>query len=72
MYEDKITFLLKSLWKAATNSNIRNFTEPRSKMIIALYLSNPQAYHGMNRLASTNIMKKSGSAARFYYTCANY
>jgi len=31
MYEDKITFLLKSLWKAATNSNIRNFTEPRSK-----------------------------------------
>jgi len=48
-------------------TQISGISQNRGQMIIALYLSNPQAYHGMNRLASTNIMKKSGSAARFYY-----
>jgi len=67
MYEDKITFFIEKSLESCNKLKYPEFHRTAVKMIIALYLSNPQAYHGMNRLASTNIMKKSGSAARFYY-----
>jgi len=67
MCEERIIFFIEKALESCNCLKYPKFHSTIVKTIIALYLSDPQAYHGMNRIASTNIMKKSGSEARFYY-----
>lgn len=65
--EDRILFFIEKALESCNSLKHPEFHSTIVETMIALYLSEPQAHYGMNRLASTNIMKKSGSKARLYY-----
>ncbi|GAE90092.1 DUF2600 family protein [Acetivibrio straminisolvens] len=67
MCEERIIFFIEKALESCNSLKYPKFHSTIVKTMVALYLTEPKAYHGMNKLASTNIMKKSGSAARFYY-----
>lgn len=70
--EERIFFFIEKALESCNSLKYPEFHSTIVKGIIAMYLSEPEAYHGMNRLASTNIMKKAGLKTRLYYNLCKF
>jgi len=67
MCEERISLFIERALESCNNLKHPHFHQTIVKGIIGIYLSNPKAFHGMNRLASSSLIKKGGSNINIYY-----
>ncbi|MFZ5985594.1 MAG: DUF2600 family protein [Bacillota bacterium] len=70
--EDRISFFMEHAVKSCDTLKYPEFHRTLVMGITAIYLSNPKAKLGMNRLASSNLLKKGGSKTNFYHSLLRF
>jgi tetraprenyl-beta-curcumene synthase len=70
--EERISVFIERALESCNNLKYPHFHRTIVEGVIAIYLSNPKAFYGMNRLASMSLIKKGGSNANTYYNLCRF
>lgn len=70
--EDRISLFITEALQSCDKLKYPEFHRTIVKGIVAVHLSDPKAFWGMNRLASINLLKKSGSKINLYHNLCKF
>lgn len=72
MCEERISVFIERALESCNSLKYPHFHRTLVKGIIAIYLSTPKAFHGMNRLVSLSLVKKGGTNTNMYYNLCKF